>query len=332
MAANEPEKDGSDIPEAMFAEAARWFARLRETNADAKLHAAFERWKQHDARHPEAYEQAGRLWQVMNEPAKHAAAENTQEIAALIAAGRKGKKHRAGQGAIGLLAILAIAFAIFWWHAGGLDNLQADYVTAPGEHARHVLADGTVIDLNTDTAVAVTIEPDRRAIRIFRGEAFVTVAHDDRRSMTVTTRDGHVMDVGTAFNVRVNDEQTVVSLVEGKVEVSALADLSRVTGLYPGQQIVVNTSGLGKIAPFDASAATAWRSGNMIFYQTRLDTVVRELNRYRRGRIVILSDRLRALPVTGIFSTRDPAEALHIIEATLGVSALNLTDALTVLH
>ena len=70
----------------------------------------------------------------------------------------------------------------------------------------------------------------------------------------------------------------------------------------------------------------------MVFYQTSLRDVVAELNRYQGGRIVILGGRLRHLPVTGVFSTDDPTEAIHVIEATLGVSEFRLADALTILH
>jgi transmembrane sensor len=69
-----------------------------------------------------------------------------------------------------------------------------------------------------------------------------------------------------------------------------------------------------------------------VFFQTPLGAVVDELNRYQRGRIMILSDRLRALPVTGVFSTRHAAEAIDIIKATLGVSSFRVTDAVIVLR
>ncbi|MFD2032140.1 hypothetical protein ACFSKM_20910 [Ancylobacter dichloromethanicus] len=60
--------------------------------------------------------------------------------------------------------------------------------------------------------------------------------------------------------------------------------------------------------------------------------MIAELNRYQRGRILILSERVRALPVTGVFDTRDPAAVIDIIEATLGISSLRLTDALIMLR
>jgi ferric-dicitrate binding protein FerR (iron transport regulator) len=38
------------------------------------------------------------------------------------------------------------------------------------------------------------------------------------------------------------------------------------------------------------------------------------------------------LPVTGVFSTRNPAEAISVIEATLGVSAIHIAGGLIILR
>jgi transmembrane sensor len=61
---------------------------------------------------------------------------------------------------------------------------------------------------------------------MFRGEAFFTVAHNKDRPFVVTTRDGTALDAGTSFNVRVEADWTIVSLVEGKVDVSASGNLA----------------------------------------------------------------------------------------------------------
>lgn len=332
MAAEEPGIEPSDIPDDLFKEAVRWLARLREPEATARTRDEFQRWLEHDPRHARAYDQAARLWGALDEPARTAAADNREAIAALIASARANKASRVTRRVAGGLAIVVCMVATSWWYNGGVDNLRADYVTAPGHHQRYVLDDGTTIDLNTDSALAVDLKPDHRSIHLFRGEVFVTVAHDAERPFTLTTREGRVLDIGTAFNVRIKGANTVVSLVEGRVEVSALADPSREIGLDPGEEIAVGSAGLGATERFDTSSVAAWRAGRMVFYQTPLGDVVDELNRYQRGRIVIAGERLRTLPVTGVFSTSNPAEVIQVIEATLGVSALHLTSALTVLH
>lgn len=328
MAAEEPRATAEeDIPDELFEEAARWLTRLREPDVSPRMRRQFQRWLSRDARRARAYDQACRLWGALDTPAKQAAAEH-EDVVAPVARNAKRWARKIARAVAAAVCVVAWS----WWYRGGLDDLRADYVTAPGVHQQYVLKDGTMIDLNTDTAVAVDMTDGRRSVHIFRGEAFFTVARAASKPFTVTTANGRVVDVGTEFNVRIKGSKTIVSLVEGKVDVSARADASSNADLPPHEEIVVDGARLGTPAVFDVSPTTAWRKGQMVFYQTSLRDVVAELNRYQRGRIVILGGRLRRLPVTGVFSTDDPMEAIHVIEATLGVSEFRLADALTILH
>jgi transmembrane sensor len=332
MATEEPRATTEDISDELFEEAARWLTRLREPDVSPRMQRQFQLWLARDARRARAYDQACRLWGALDKPAKQAAAdhEETAEPPAALPIARHSK--RSTRKIACAVAAGACVVAWSWWYRGGLDDLRADYITAPGVHQQYVLEDGTMIDLNTDTAVAIDMKHGHRSVHIFRGEAYFTVAHDASEPFTVTTTNGRVVDVGTAFNVRIKGSRTIVSLVEGKVDVSAGADASSNADLRPYEEVVVDGARLGTPVAFDVSPTTAWRKGQMVFYQTSLRDVVTELNRYQRGRIVILGERLRRLPITGAFSTNDPTEAIHVIEATLGVSEFRLTDALTILH
>ena len=326
MAGEEP-RAADDISDALFNEAARWLTRIREPDASPRTRRKFERWLSRDGRHGRAYDQANRLWGALHQPASKAAVEHEGTIAAPAPR----SKRLARNVARGVLAALCL-LTWTWWYRGGLDDLRADYVTVAGGRQRQTLKDGTVIDLNTDTAVAVDMDHGRRSVHIFRGEVYLTVSHDANRPFTATTPNGRILDIGAAFNVRVRESETVVSLIEGEVNVSVTTDPSAKADLRPREEIAMGQTGLGAAATFDVSHTIAWRTGRMVFFQTPLGDVVDELNRYQRGRILILGRRLRELPVTGVFSTDDPTEAIHVIEATLGLSEFSLMNALTVLH
>lgn len=49
----------------------------------------------------------------------------------------------------------------------------AAHATAVGEHHRLELADGTVLELNTDTAIDLDFDPEQRLITLLRGEILV---------------------------------------------------------------------------------------------------------------------------------------------------------------
>lgn len=332
MAADDLDHRQDDLPDNLFREALRWHARMRDGGANDKTKREFERWLDRDRRHADAYAEAGRLWLALAQPTKTVASENREEIARLVRTAWRRKSQRKGRVAIAGISFLALIIVGDWWRRGGFDDLQADYVTRAGASRHDVLADGSEITLNTDTSVAVDLQPNERRVRIFRGEAFFNVAGDAARPFVVTTADGATRAVGTAFNIRKRNEGTVISLVSGRVNVSTGGGASAVASLEAGEEVDLDRSQVGRIRPFDADSVTAWRRGQVVFFQTPLGKVVEELNRYRWGRIVIVSDRLRSLPVTGVFDARRPAEAISIIETTLGVSAIRITDALVLLR
>ncbi|MCC7210167.1 MAG: hypothetical protein IT323_22890, partial [Anaerolineae bacterium] len=56
------------------------------------------------------------------------------------------------------------------------------------------------------------------------------------------------------------------------------------------------------------------------------------LNRHRHGRIFITNQKLKALKVSGVFSTDEPDTALDVMINTLPVHLLRLTDYLVLIH
>jgi transmembrane sensor len=317
------------VSDAAFAEASLWHARLREPDVGMETLEAFQDWLASDPSHLDAYDQAERLWAAMGSEQAGVPRDETA-IQALVESVRP--RRRLARGVItGLLLCVAVAGAD-WVRRGGIDDLRADYIAPVGTQRMVQLADGSAVELNTDTAVAVDLAPARRSVRLFRGEAFFQVEHDPQRPFFVETGDGEVRVTGTSFNVRVRNGITEVGLVKGGVRLTAADRPDSMLNLVPGQEGEMTAQGLSAPRSFDADKITAWRRGQVVFFRTPLGDVIDELNRYQRGRILVLGEKLRTLPVTGVFDTRDPAAVIDIIETTLGVSSIRFTDALIVLR
>ena len=103
--------------------------------------------------------------------------------------------------------------------------LPADsFQTAIGEFRQVGLNDGSTIDLNTDTAIDVDLSRGGRIVELHRGEAFFDVAPDPNRPFVVRTATGEVTVLGTKFNVSINNGETLVTVLEGHVQVAAAPD------------------------------------------------------------------------------------------------------------
>jgi transmembrane sensor len=350
-----PGAPGRDLPDDMLEQATRWQGRLREP-ADNAAHGAarqaeFRAWLDTDARHPDAFDEAGRLWDLLERPAARAfhaeraaiearypaAASRPRKVAVSRNLSGNGRRWTAGFSpgrAMAFAACLLIAIgAGTVWRDDIVTGLQSDYATAVGERAPVTLTDGSRLTLNTDSAIAVALGPTGRRVRLLRGEVWFDVAHDAARPFVVETPQGRVRVTGTRFDVRLGDDETVVSLAEGRVELTASGALRKdAVALAPGEQSRLSASGISSPAKFDPVATTAWLNGKFVFYDAPLAEVVTTLNRYRHGRIVIYDGALNRLKVSGVFATDDPNAALSVIANTLPVRVTRLTDFLVFLH
>jgi transmembrane sensor len=235
-------------------------------------------------------------------------------------------------------AALVTAGLVYQWQVGR-------YATAIGEQRIVTLTDGSVIEINTDSALQVRFSDTQRAIKLLKGEAFFRVAHDASRPFVVSAGDANVKAVGTQFNVRMGSTSTLVSVVEGTVEVR---DVSVAEGsaanIAPQAPVRVSSGeaasiGIGhrgegthrvaKTTLASPQRAASWTLGRVEFEDTPLGDVLSEFQRYRDLAVMIDDDSVRQLKLTGSFDAHDPESALAYIATLPGIDVDRL-DARTV--
>lgn len=206
----------------------------------------------------------------------------------------------------------------------------ADYTTAPGKQRNVILADGSEIIMNTDTAISVNYSAQHRQITLHDGEAYFVVAPDAQRPFEVQTRSGQVRALGTEFNIKTRQEDVAVTVYQHSVRVTA--ENGKVLESLPeGQQLAFSGDDLSAVTSANLQRGQAWRNQRMIFQDRPLADVIAELNRYRSGRIIVMDDDIKTLPVTGVFATDDTNIALLTIEQSLPVTVTKITEKLVLL-
>jgi len=287
------EADGGEDP--VEHEAASWVARLASSDATDADRRAFETWRGADPAHAAAYAEMDALWRRLGQ---------------LPDPRRKGPpKTLAG------LAAIALIGAALAYQVGLLDRLRADLRSGVGTIEHATLPDGSRVDLNTDTAIAVRFTQGERGITLLRGEASFDVVPDRSRPFVVRGGGLSVRAVGTRFFLRADGADSPVGVAEGRVDVSAQSGHVVVSA---GEEVRLGGDAL-HVAAADVERATAWRDGRLIFSGKPLAAVLMELNRYRRGRIVLLDRGLGERRVTGAFDARNTDDALDVIATTMGI-------------
>jgi transmembrane sensor len=122
------------------------------------------------------------------------------------------------------------------------------------------------------------------------GEAYFEVATDAKRPFTIHVAGRQdVAVLGTQFNVNAypDEPELVTTLLEGAVKISRKQQgVPEVMLLHPGQQELLNATGMSLRPTPDAAAVLAWKNGYFSFHGETLGTIMRQVARWYDAEIV----------------------------------------------
>lgn len=342
----------------MVDEAADWFARLQDPEVTAEERAQFSAWLSASSEHVHEFLALTALHTDISELSVPQTADDLVRLAGVSqqsnvvgfkvpASGLSRlltrrddnvEGHNADNtGGVAFRKYLALAasvavvtIAAWWWLR--TDANTAHYTTSIGEQKSFTLPDSSVVTLNAVSTLQVRYTEHYRDLQLLSGEALFSVARNPRRPFRVVTEDSVVQAVGTRFNVRHRDENTTVTVVEGKVAVSSMPasglsmpqsssltikNVSAVADaliLASGEQVTLRRSAPARPVRADPAAATAWRERRLIFESRPLSEAVAEFNLYNTSPIGIRDPALNGIQISGSFYANDPQSFLMFLE------------------
>jgi transmembrane sensor len=206
------------------------------------------------------------------------------------------------------------------------------FETRHGEQRTWRLADNTVLHLNTDSAITIRYGKTERLAMLTSGQADFEVAHEPDRAFRVFAGAAEVIAIGTKFDVRLQDDVTVVTMIEGRIAVgpssmsggrganSGKEQPVRFVELGPDQQIkLVAGEWPPQIVAVDSQRDTAWMRRQIVFDHEPLKTVAGEFNRYAQKPIAITTPALQNLQISGTFATDDIDAFIAFLRKLKGV-------------
>jgi transmembrane sensor len=229
-----------------------------------------------------------------------------------------------------LAACLVLAMAGVLWFEIQFPNR---YATGVGEQRTVKLTDGSTVVLNTNTKLRVDLSDERRIVRLLQGEALFNVAKDAARPFRVLSDRAIAQAVGTSFIVRRQEQQTVVTVIEGQVAVAHSGQIDEFkSAQIPAHAVRVAAGVRADVADRAIKTAlvenpanvTAWRSGRLIFEGATLAEVVAEFNRYNEVQIVLQDSRLSNERLSGVFDADQPQALARFLEHSGVVEPLQM--------
>jgi transmembrane sensor len=236
---------------------------------------------------------------------------------------------------LGVLSLSLFA----WWDlrptapmSASVSSTALHFETGHGELLDHRLEDGSVLHLNTDSAVTIRFDKTERLVTLSAGQADFEVAHDSARAFRVFAGSAEVVAVGTKFDVHLQEDSTVVTVVEGRVAVGLSPVLEKPgtnsSQNHPRQFVQVSADQQIRVAAdewpatpvaVEAEHSTAWLHREVVFDHEPLQRVATEFNRYAPKPIDVVTPALRNLQISGAFATDDTDAFIAFLRTLKGV-------------
>ena len=316
MATDESQPDAGPLDE----QAAGWLHVLKnEPTLDQQ--AAFRKWVNASPRHGMEFA----LAQEVDNRLLNSHRVRHLDVDALI---ERSKREQCSNHRRAWTARIAASVAIVGLLAGIVMLQRTPDTYATTEEQQLIdLDDGSVVALNGQSQMRVEFSADARDLYLEKGQGIFRVRHDARRPFRVHAGTAVVEAVGTQFDVCVANDQTIVAVVEGIVQlksgssttsapeiISTHAALPRVTA---GESATIHNDGHAEeVKKIDVATATAWRQSaeQLEFENEPLADIANEFNRHNAmPKLRIEGDELRERRFILVFKNASPESLLNYL-------------------
>lgn len=239
-----------------------------------------------------------------------------------------------------------------FWH-------QGVYQTKVGEQKIVTLSDGSILVLDTQTRVTTEFSAGERRVELKEGQARFDVARDQTRPFIVEAGNGMITALGTAFVVRKDENEVLITLIEGnikveqekpfreiprlvesknvhkldgEIELEYKSEWQHAVTLEQGQQVAYSSVGISAAGKANLDHVTAWQQGRLVFEGHSLEEVIEDLNRYSQTKIILEDDPLKRIRITGVFKIGDQLKTVQALQAYFSISIRNDRNGNVMIH
>ncbi|NPA37404.1 MAG: FecR family protein [Chlorobi bacterium] len=225
-----------------------------------------------------------------------------------------------------ILLIPVVAVGIYFYNNTPVTVKTASFtpeteIVAPeNSRVKYTLPDSSVVWLNSGAKISYKADfIKNREIRL-KGKAYFEVTHLNNTKFTVEFTNGLVEVLGTRFSI--NDKGNGnfnVILAEGKVR-ALIGKEQKPVILKPNQILEVNGSH-HTVNKINAENSIAWKEGKLIFRNTSLSEVARQLSEYYNVDVKLIGKDLQNLTYRGTFKDEKLEDVLKLLNLTLPVKS-----------
>lgn len=276
-------------------EASDWLMLMQNPNHSEEQLNEWLRWIDADPANFAEYERLQRDWKDLD-----ALKDEALDARPLRSQARLFKTRAVWAVAAGFGAV-ALSFAAFHYYRPPVSE-PPQQVAATVINRAATLPDGSKMILGAQSRVNMDFNGPMRQLDLSSGEAYFKVRHDKARPFVVQAGEVSVTAIGTAFDVRREQDEVTITVEEGIVEVTSRGPGKQSTTwrAEAGYQVTYsNKKRTASIASVNPAAELAWRNGELAYVREPLGSVIDDLNRYSTRKIVVEDAQVAQLRFTG---------------------------------
>lgn len=226
---------------------------------------------------------------------------------------RKFSGVRRASAVVGIAAVVLVT--VTFWPSNEPTALaptlgNSEFVTDTAEMATARLDDGSVVRLAPKSRLRVSHAANARDAWL-DGEAYFAVARDESRPFRVRTRAGTVEVLGTRFDLRVEASDLRLIVTEGLVALEAGGERREVSA---GQVATVDSTGRIALSSVEGAASLlTWTKGFMVFQDTPLRQVAREIQERYGVRVMLPDSAIASRTLTAWFTHQNVEQVLSAV-------------------
>jgi transmembrane sensor len=206
-----------------------------------------------------------------------------------------------------------------------LISLNERVIAHPGSRVHFTLPDNTEVWLNSASALEFPLLLKSQKIRKVKltGQGYFNVSHDEKHPFIVEADGMNIKALGTSFDVSsyAEDNQISSTLENGSIAMTDL-DGIELARIHPGQKAILDrTTRLVTIKNVESKLFTSWKDGKLIFKNTPLAEVAKQMERWFNCKIFVDPHLLNTrLVYTASIQDENLGEVIKMIEISTSVN------------
>ncbi|HPD94735.1 MAG TPA: FecR domain-containing protein [Tenuifilaceae bacterium] len=222
-----------------------------------------------------------------------------------------------------VVLVSGIAFSLYHFYTSSvIESTQVIAFMSRDSVVNTILKDNSTVILNKQSKITYSAKYGKAERKVkLEGEAYFNVKHINEKPFIVEAEGTLIQDVGTLFNVKAVEADTLVEVFVKSGEVLFFTKNNKGISLTAGEMGVYNkkTKTFSKVTSSNVNAAS-YVSKVFVFQNARLSEVVQQLNSVYNTNIRLDNEELKDCTISVTFEDEDINMILRVISETLDLT------------